>query len=296
MSGGSLTGKTCIVTGATSGIGEETALAIARLGARVGILARSPDRAEASRERIIAESGQSDVEVVICDLASLESIREASAEILRRFDRLDILVNNAGLIGLQRTTTQDGFETTIGVNHLGPFLLTNLLLDRIVQSAPARIVNVSSEGHRFARRGLNLADLQNEIAYGAFRVYCESKLANVLFTSELARKLEGTGVNVNAVHPGAVATRLGQNNGTFAKLATTLLKPFFRTPAQGAATSIHVATSSEGGDVTGRYFMNSKQRTPSANARDTELARALWAKSAELVGVADSSDTSERPS
>lgn len=280
-----LTGRTCVVTGATSGIGEETALALARMGARVAILARSPERAERTRARIQRATGR-EIEVVQGDLASLASIRAAAADLLARLDAIHVLVNNAGLVMTQRTTTQDGFETTFGVNHLGPFLLTHLLLDRIVASAPARIVNLASEGHRFARRGLDLEDLQNERRpYNWFRVYGESKLANILFTRELARRLAGTGVVVNAVHPGAVGTRLGVNNGLFSQVVMSLLRPFIRSPAQGARTSLHVATAPELADTTGAYFVDRRERTPSHHARDPELASALWKRSAELVGV-----------
>lgn len=285
MSHWNLEGKTCFVTGATSGIGEETALAMARAGARVGILARSPERADETRERITREVGGEPIVVVHGDLASLESVRSAAQEILERFDALHLLINNAGLIHLSRTTSADGFESTFAVNHLGPFLLTSLLLDRIKKSAPARIVNVASDAHRFARRGLDLSDLQNEQRYGAFRAYGQSKLANILFTVELAKRVEGQGVTANALHPGAVATRLGKNNGLLARVSLPFLKPFFRTPAQGAETSIYLASDPGLADTSGGYFANCKRVTPSAHARDEELASALWKQSCALVGL-----------
>lgn len=280
-----LTGRNCFVTGATSGIGEETALALARMGARVGILARSEERAARTRERITRETGRDDVEVVIGDLASLSDIRAAAADVLARFDAIHVLVNNAGLIQLQRTTTVDGFETTFGVNHLGPFLFTNLLLDRILASTPARIVNVASNAHRFAKGGLDLDDLQNEREYKSFRVYGESKLANILFTRELARRLGDTGVTVNALHPGGVGTRLGTNNGRFARGVMTLARPVLRSPARGADTSIYLASEPDLENVTGRYFANRREVTPTAHAQDGALALALWTKSAELTGL-----------
>jgi NAD(P)-dependent dehydrogenase (short-subunit alcohol dehydrogenase family) len=285
MSQWSLGGKTCFVTGATSGIGEETALAMARAGARVGILARNRERALQTRERIAREVGGEPITVIHGDLASLQSVRGAAEEILERFDALHLLINNAGLIHFRRTNTEDGFESTFAVNHLGPFLLTNLLLDRIIASAPGRIVNVASDAHRFARRGLDLSDLQNERSYGAFRTYGQSKLANILFTLELAERLKGTGVTANALHPGAVATRLGNNNGLLAKIALPVLKPFFRTPAQGAETSIYLATDPELADISGGYFANCKKTTPSAHAQNEELASALWKQSCALVGL-----------
>lgn len=279
-----LTGRTCFVTGATSGIGEESALAFARMGARVGILARSLERAEATRARIARETGQS-IEIVEGDLSSLASTRRAAAEVLRRFDALHVWLNNAGLIVLDRETTPDGFERTFATNHLGPYLLTRLVLPRIVESAPARIVNVASEAHRFAKAGLDFDDLQNEREYKTFRVYGESKLANLLFTRELARRLAGTGVTVNCVHPGAVATRLGAQNGLFARLVITILKPFFRSPAKGAETSIHVATAPGLDDTTGRYFIDRRERQPAPHVLDDDDARRLWDRSAELVGL-----------
>jgi len=281
-----LTGRTCFVTGATSGIGEETALAFARMGARVGILARDPARAERTRARIERETGRS-VDVIEGDLASLASVRAAAAEILDRFDALHVWVNNAGLIGLKRETSVDGFERTFATNHLGPFLLTNLVLPRIVESAPARIVNLASEAHRFAKAGLDWDDLQNERAYKSFRVYGESKLANMLFTRELARRLAGAGVAVNCVHPGAVATSLGAQNGPFARAVIALLKPFFRSPARGADTTIHVATSPDLEAVSGRYFMDRRDKPPAAQALDDEAAARLWTLSAGLVGLDD---------
>lgn len=277
-------GRTCFVTGATSGIGEETALAFARLGARVGILARSASRAKDTEARIAAATGRP-IEIIEGDLASLASVRRAAEAILARFDALHVFVNNAGVIALERKTTVDGFEATFATNHLGPFLLTNLVLPRIVASAPARIVNVASDAHKFAKTGLDFDDLQNERAYKAFRVYGESKLANILFTRELARRLAGTGVTVNCVHPGAVATGLGAQNGLFARSVITLLKPFFRSPARGADTTIHVATAPELSNTSGEYFVDRKPTKPTAHGRDDEAARRLWERSAELVGL-----------
>jgi NAD(P)-dependent dehydrogenase (short-subunit alcohol dehydrogenase family) len=278
-----LTGKTCVVTGATSGIGEETALGLARLGARVVLVGRSRQRGERSLVRVQAESGNGAVELRLADLASLAETRRLADELLEACPRLHVLVNNAAVVNLRRSTSVDGFETMFAVNHLAHFLLTNLLLQRLVASAPARIVNVASEAHRFG--SLDLDDLQSERRYGAMRSYGASKLANILFSVELARRLAGSGVSANCLHPGAVATGLGRNNGALGRVATGLLKPFLRTPAQGAATSLHVATASELEGVTGRYFAKQRETLPSPAARDPLLARRLWEASAELAGL-----------
>ncbi len=286
----SLAGKTCLVTGATSGIGQETALALARRGAQVVIAGRDPARAEAARSDIVARSGRDDVEVLLADLSSLAGVEQLASEFRKRHEALHVLVNNAGLVNLKRQVNADGFELTFAVNHLAYFVLTLRLLDILKASAPARVVSVSSEGHRFGP--LDFDDLQSERAYqgitylAAMRVYGRSKLANLLFSNELARRLDGTGVTSNALHPGAVSTRLGQNNAS-GKLLTNLLKPFFKTPEQGAATSVHVATAPELANVSGEYFMNERLAKASAAARDAQSARRLWDVSLELTGLSD---------
>jgi NAD(P)-dependent dehydrogenase (short-subunit alcohol dehydrogenase family) len=190
-------------------------------------------------------------------------------------------VNNAGIVNLRRELTADGLEATFAVNHLGYFLLTTLLVDRLRASAPARIVNVASDAHKFGR--LDLSDLQNERAYRSMRVYGQSKSANLLFTQELARRLAGSGVSVNAIHPGAVATRLAHQNGSFARVLTRVLSPFFRTPAQGADTAVWLATAPEVEGVSGRYFSRRRELEPKAHARDPELARRLFEESERLT-------------
>ena len=278
-----LTGRTCIVTGASSGIGEETALALARFGARVLLVCRSAERGERARRAIEARSGNPKVELFLADLARQEEIRRVARELLDACPAIHVLVNNAGLVRLRRSTTPDGLEETFAVNHLAYFLLTNLLLERIAASAPARIVNVSSDGHKFGR--LDLDDLQSERGYRWWRAYGTSKLANVLFTTELARRLEGTGVTANCLHPGAVATRLGHDNAAWAVPLTRFLALFFKTPAQGAATSIHLASSDAVAGVTGRYFVDCAERQPSAASRDVDAARRLWDASLRLTGL-----------
>jgi NAD(P)-dependent dehydrogenase (short-subunit alcohol dehydrogenase family) len=284
MSNVDLSGRTCLVTGASSGIGEETALGLARRGARVVLLCRSAERAEASRQRIVAASGNEAIEVQLADLASLDDVRRVAASIAAGLPALHVLVNNAGTVQLRRETSVDGFETTFAVNHLAPFLLTRLLLPLVRESRPARIVNVASHGHRFGR--LDLDDLQSTRGYSAMRVYGASKLANVLFSDELARRLDGSGVTSNCLHPGAVGTRLGSTS-LLGRVAMGVLKPFILTPAQGARTSIWAATAPELEGVSGRYFAKCREARRSQHARDPLLAAALWKASSELTGLAD---------
>jgi NAD(P)-dependent dehydrogenase (short-subunit alcohol dehydrogenase family) len=284
----SMSGKTVVVTGANSGIGKSTAEALAGAGATTVLTARNETSGRAAVADIRRSTGSDDVELVVFDLADLDSVRRGAAELLDRCDRIDVLVNNAGLILSERTETRDGFEATFGINHLGPFLLTTLLLDRIKASAPARIVNVSSTAHRSARRGLDFDDLQSTKHYTGMQAYGRSKLANILFTTELARRLEGTGVTANAVHPGTVATgfaRDGDANGVFA-FGVKVIKPFALTPEKGARTSIYVASSPELAGVTGAYFVKCRQTKPSGAALDQAAAAHLWAVSEQLVSEA----------
>ncbi len=285
MTAASLEGRTCLVTGASSGIGEETALGLARLGARVVLVCRSREHGERTQATIVEASGNRDIDLALGDLASLASIRQLAKDLLATCPAIHVLVNNAGVVNLRRTTTIDGFESTFAVNHLGPFLLTNLLLDRIRVSQPARIVNVSSNGHRFGR--LDLDDLQSERRYGFMRSYGGSKLANIHFSYELARRLDGSGVTVNCLHPGAVATRLGHNNGRFSPALAGLLKPFFLSPAQGAQTSIWAASAPELEAVSGCYFVKKKQVPSSPASHDESFAKRLWRESCRLTELAE---------
>jgi NAD(P)-dependent dehydrogenase (short-subunit alcohol dehydrogenase family) len=280
---GDWAGRSCLVTGATSGIGEETALGLARAGARVVVVGRSRERGEAAVARLRAKSGNPRVELLLADLSSLAELRRLAAEVEATCPALHVLVNNAGLVNLRRETTADGFEAMFATNHLAYFLLTLLLLPRLRASAPARIVNVASEAHRYA--ALDLDDLQSERRYGAMRTYAQSKSANILFTRELARRLEGSGVTANCVHPGAVATRLGKNNGWLGRGVTALLRPFFLSPAQGARCSLWAATAPELAATSGRYFVKQREVEPAPAARDPELALRLWERSAALCGL-----------
>src|SRR5713101_3161329 len=282
-----LTGKTVLVTGGNSGIGTETAIALARDGARVVITARDAKRGEEAVATIRTQAGSDAVSVMSLDLASLASVREFASSFAEQHDRLEVLVNNAGVVIDSRRVTVDGFETTFQVNHLGPFLLTNLLRETLVAAAPARVVTVASAIHSNARHGLDFDDLQSTRRYRSISVYGKSKLANILFTRELARRWADTGVTANAVHPGFVASRLGRDGDSrgLGMVAFRLLKPFALTPAQGAQTSVYVASAPELEGVTGGYWGKSAPATPKTPALDDDAARRLWEVSEQLVGL-----------
>ena len=248
----------------------------------------TPSGNEAVRD-IAQRAGSDQVELVVFDLADLASVRAGAAEIAERCPRLDVLVNNAGIISSERKETADGHELTFGVNHLGPFLLTTLLLERLVASAPSRIVNVASTGAQGRPQGLAFSDLQSTGGYRGMKVYGASKLANVLFTAELARRTEGTGVTVNCCHPGVVATAWGRGGDTSGMLGLGLKimphVPFILTPEQGAVTSVYLATSPEVAGVSGAYFVRRRAKRPSAAARDAGAAKRLYEVSEELVAA-----------
>jgi NAD(P)-dependent dehydrogenase (short-subunit alcohol dehydrogenase family) len=284
-----MSGKTVVVTGGNSGIGFETAAALASMGARVLVTARNADKGRAAVAAMTQRLGaEGQVQLVVFDLADLASVRRGAAEILEQAPRLDVLVNNAGLVLTERATTADGYEATFATNHLGPFLLTNLLLDRITGSAPARIVNVASTAHNAARQGMPFDDLQSEKHYRGMRVYGQSKLANILFTLELARRLEGTGVTANSLHPGTVRTGYGGDGdaGGFLGFGIKLASPFFLSAAKGALTSVYLSSSPDVEGVTGEYFVKCKPRQPRRWAQDPAAARRLWQVSEGLVGLA----------
>ncbi|HKF55389.1 MAG TPA: SDR family oxidoreductase [Blastocatellia bacterium] len=272
--------KTCLITGASAGIGKEMARQIARSGATVVMVSRSRDRLASAEEEIKREVPAAKTDLLVADLSSQAEIRRLASEFISRYNRLDILINNAGVLMANRSLTDDGIETTLAVNHLGYFLLTNLLLETIKASSPARIVNVSSSAHKSAT--LDFEDLQNEKRYVGFFVYCESKLANVLFTYELARRLEGTGVTANCFHPGAIATELFRDQNVLVRLGTQL---FLKTPARGAKTGVYLATSPEVEGVTGKYFVNKHPARSNKQSHDEAAAQRLWEISAELTGL-----------
>jgi len=267
-----------LVTGANSGIGKATALGLARLGGTVVMACRSATRGEAARQDIVRNSGNSRVYLEIVDLASEASTRSFAEEFKRKYPRLDVLVNNAGVYTPHREVTPDGLERTFEVNYLSGFLLTHLLLDLLTKSAPSRIVNVSSSAHSGGT--IHFDDLQGEHRYGGFGAYGQSKLAQILFTRQLARRLEGTGVTVNACHPGVIRTNLGIGG---VSAFVRFVRMFFRSPERGAETPIYLSVSPEVERVTGQYFANKHVREPSRAAQDPDVARRLFDVSAELA-------------
>lgn len=271
-----------LVTGANAGIGKEIARELARGGARVIFLCRSQERAQAAMDEIATDASNDDLHLVQCDLSRQADIRAAAEEITERFDRLDVLVNNAGVYLTDFVLTVDQLEKTWAVNHLGYFLLTNLLLDLLQASAPARIVNVSSDAHRDA--AIDFDNLNGEQGYNWYDAYGQSKLANVLFTRELARRLEGTGVTANAMHPGVVASEIWNRNSDWVSWFVRLFTPFFRSPEQGAETAVYLATAPEVAGVSGRYFKDCQEKAPSTTAQDDALAQQLWDVSEAQVG------------
>jgi NAD(P)-dependent dehydrogenase (short-subunit alcohol dehydrogenase family) len=275
---------TSIVTGANAGIGLETARGLARAGHHVVLLCRNPTKAAAAKADIDASVPGASTEIVLADLSSQASIRAAAAEIEGKLDRLDVLVNNAGITERKQHKTPEGIDVMLATNHLGPFLLTNLLRPLLERSAPARVVTVASDAHKSGK--LDLTDLEAERrGYGfiGFPRYGETKLMNILFTRELARRLAGTGVTANSVHPGWVGTSLGNPP----KVLVRLTALFAKSPEQGAATSLAAALDPAYADVTGTYFVRSKPADDklTEQARDDELAARLWDASAELVGL-----------
>ncbi|MBK8262001.1 MAG: SDR family oxidoreductase [Nannocystis sp.] len=281
-------GKVVVITGGNAGIGKETAVGLAALGATVIFTSRNPDRGADALREIRERGANEDVHCLPLDLASTASIKAFAAELLGRFDRLDVLINNAGLILSARSETAEGLEMTFAVNHLGHFMLTALLLDRLKASAPARIINVSSDAHRAAVKGLDFDDLQANRSYGSFRAYAQSKLANVLFTRELARRLEGSGVAVNALHPGLVRSRFagdGDVRGLMGAVFGMISWAFGLSPAEGAETSIWLASAPELSGRSGGYFVQRRERAVSRAAADPAAARRLWEVSVQLTGV-----------
>ncbi|MBN1485053.1 MAG: SDR family oxidoreductase [Chloroflexia bacterium] len=276
-------GRVCLVTGAAAGIGAVTALELAQRGAAVVIVDRDAEKGAITAEQIRQRMGNPNVELMRADLSSQEEIRRLARQFKRRYQRLDVLVNNAGAMFERRQESVDGIEMTFALNYLGYFLLTNLLLDTIQASAPARIVNVSSRSH--ARARIDFDDLQSRSGYRGLQAYAHSKLAILLFTYELARRLEGTGVTANALHPGVVATNFGLNQGGILGLFMRLFRFAFMGPEQGARTSIYLATSPEVEGVTGQYFVKCQAVSSSPASYDIATARRLWQVSAELVGL-----------
>jgi retinol dehydrogenase 14 len=284
---GPMAGKTILVTGGTGGLGRATAIGLARLGARVGIVGRDLDRAKAAAAGIAKEAAgpaaaHPDVDAFAADMSSQAQVRRLAREVLDAYPRLDVLVNNVGGFWGTRRLTADGLEHTFAVNHLAGFLLTGLLLDRIKASAPARIVTVSSGAQAMGR--MNFDDLQGARGYSGQRAYSQSKLANVMFSYELARRLDGTGVTATVLHPGVVRTGFAAEDPSLMwKVLLPLIRPLLKTPERGALTSVYLASSPEAEGVTGQYFVNSKAAKTSKSSYDTAAAARLWQISADLV-------------
>jgi NAD(P)-dependent dehydrogenase (short-subunit alcohol dehydrogenase family) len=280
----SMTGKTVLITGGTGGIGRAAATALASMGARVGITGRDRTRAGEAAAAIARESGNPGVDVFVGDLSSQAEVRRLAAEVLATYPRLDVLLNNVGGFWAHRHETADGLEHTFALNHLAPFLLTSLLQDRLIASAPARIVTVSSGAQSMGT--IDFDDLMGERKYSGQDAYNRSKLANVMFTYELARRLEGTGVTANALHPGVTNTAFSTEDPAraFAPIVA-LMRPFMKSPARGADTAVYLASSAEVEGVTGRYFADRKAKTSNPSSYDTATTARLWQVSAALVGL-----------
>jgi len=276
-------GQVCVVTGATSGIGKAAAAALARQGAEVIVVGRDPGRAEATAAAIQAD-GAPPPKVEIADLARLDQVRALAGRLNQTLDRIDVLINNAGLVLNDRKVTPDGYEHVFAVNHLAPFLLTNLLRPKLTAPAPARVITVSSDAHTAAR--LDLDDPNLEHGWSSWRSYSNSKLANILFTRELARRLDGTGVTANCMHPGVVRTGFGRDARPLMRAGITIARPFMLSPERGADTIVYLASSPDVAAKTGGFYVKRQLRKPSAAACDDDTARRLWEISERLTGLA----------
>ncbi|MFC0332208.1 SDR family oxidoreductase [Paenibacillus sepulcri] len=276
--------KVMIVTGANSGMGLATVVALARHGIRVIMACRSRKRGEAALQDAVRQSGSQDIELMICDLGSAAGIREFTRAFLARYEQLDGLIHNAGVFPIRRETTADGFELGIGVNHLGHFLLAHLLLDALARAPQGRVVVVSSNAYKAGH--IHWSDPHLTKGYVFWRSYAQSKLANILFTKELARRLKETRVTANCLHPGAVATQIGVNRNTgFGRRILAMMKPFFLTPEKGAETAVYLATSDKVMSTSGEYYYRKKPVRLTAKAADPEAAKRLWAWSERELGL-----------
>jgi len=276
-------GKVVVITGATSGIGQIAAEELAGMGARIIQVARDRERGEAALQRLRERAPGATHGIYYGDLSRISEMKRIASEIAAAEPRIDVLMNNAGALFSSRQVTEDGLERTFALNHVSYFVLANGLRERLAASAPARIINTSSDAH--ARRKLDLDDLQSAKSYSGFNVYGLSKLCNILFTRELSRKLSGTGVTANSLHPGFVATRFGDQSGGAFSVIVRMAKAFALSPQKGAETMIYLASSAEVANVTGQYFYKCKPATPSKEAQDDATAQRLWAETAKLTGV-----------
>ena len=281
-----MNGKICLVTGATNGIGKATAQALAQMGATVVMVGRDAEKAAQVTAEIRAASDNQNVDWLLADLSSQQDVRRLAGEFMSKYPHLHVLINNAGGTFTTRQLSVDGIEMTFALNHLAYFLLTNLLLDTLIASAPARIINVSSDAHSGGK--IDFENLQGERSYSGFGPYGNSKLANIMLTTDLARRLEGTGVTVNALHPGLVNTGFGKNNpGLLMKIMGAVMPLVARSPEKGARTSIYLASSPAVKSISGKYFVDCKVTQPASQADDSVVAYKLWNVSAELVHLAE---------
>jgi NAD(P)-dependent dehydrogenase (short-subunit alcohol dehydrogenase family) len=279
-------GKICLITGGTNGIGKATAQALAQMGATVVLVGRDAQKTSLVVEKIRAASGNKNVDSLLADLSSQQEVRRLADEFQSRYAHLHVLLNNAGGTFMTRQLSVDGIEMTFALNHLAYFLLTNLLLETMKASTPARIINVSSDAHSHGK--IEFDNLQGERSYSGIGPYGNTKLANILFTIELAHRLEGTSVTVNALHPGLTSTGFGKNNpGFIMKIMGVIIPLVARSPEKGAQTSIYLATSPEVQNITGKYFVDCKVTQPAPQAADMDVARKLWEVSVEMVNLAD---------
>lgn len=276
-------GKVCIVTGSNSGIGKVTARVLAMRGATVVMICRNPDKANPVLEEIKTGSGNDKVELLLADLSKMGDIRSVAEEFKKKYDRLDVLINNAGVIVSKRTLTEDGYETTFAVSHLAPFLLTHELLDILKASAPSRVINVSSEGHRLGT--INFNNLQGEKFYNFMLAYGSAKLAEIMFTYEMAGRIDGSGVDVNALHPGGIASNFGIKSGGLVGLSMKLSRPFLISSEKGARTSLYLATSPEVEGTSGKYFNKSRAVKSSKKSYNKKTSEKLWDITAGLTGI-----------
>lgn len=280
-----MAGRVCLITGATSGIGRVTARALAERGATVVLVGRDPIRAQETTAQIRQQTGNAQVDYLLADLSAQAQVRQLAEQFSKRYSQLHVLVNNAGSMFLSRRESADGLEKTLALNYLAPFLLTNLLRDALKASVPARIINVTSLEHM--GKQIPFDDLQTtHRRYQPLQVYGQSKLAIVLFTYELARRLAGTGVTANALHPGVVASNFGRADNLLMRIGMPLMRPFFLTPEAGAETMIYLATAPEVAEVSGKYFVRRRPVSSSPASYDQEAARRLWEASAQLTGLA----------
>ncbi|MCK4464477.1 MAG: SDR family oxidoreductase [Bacteroidales bacterium] len=275
--------KIVLITGANSGIGKATATRLAIMGAYIVMLCRNKERGETARQDIIQTSGNNNIELILIDLTDLGSVRKAAEEIKAKYDHIDVMLNNAGGYFEKRKTSKDGYEYTFAMNHLGHFLLTNLLLDELKAAVNARIINLSSDIHK--KGHIYFDDLMTEKKYKGFGVYSHAKLANILFTNELSRRLQHTNITVNTLHPGMVRTNFTSDASRFIKFMMTIMGRFLKSPEKGAETSVYLASSKEVDRISGKYFVNRKEKKSSPESYDEKVAKKLWKVSCELTGL-----------